>query len=175
MSTLFQKKEWLCLNCQTQRLMSGGGLDDPPLSVPHPSPKHQPMGSPRHQAPTSQQSPLHKPSSQQGPRPGQPQMQKPQVSTADSGATAAKQPTDTKTTAPVPTTESQKELKPTDEKPETEIQTAKETRALQKKGEHITPIKEIKKSSHYDVSQIMFFVLLYIIAFLQCTTLCYTM
>uniref|UniRef100_A0A7N8XP21 Bassoon presynaptic cytomatrix protein a n=1 Tax=Mastacembelus armatus TaxID=205130 RepID=A0A7N8XP21_9TELE len=73
---LVEKKEWLCLNCQTQRLMSGGGLDDPPLPVPHPSPKHQPMGSPRHQAPTSQQSPLHKPTTQQGPRPAQPQTQK---------------------------------------------------------------------------------------------------
>uniref|UniRef100_A0A3B3V1F4 Bassoon presynaptic cytomatrix protein n=1 Tax=Poecilia latipinna TaxID=48699 RepID=A0A3B3V1F4_9TELE len=38
-----------------QRLLSGGGLDEPPLPVPHASPKHQPMGSPRHQTPTSQQ------------------------------------------------------------------------------------------------------------------------
>uniref|UniRef100_A0A3Q3DU17 Bassoon presynaptic cytomatrix protein n=1 Tax=Hippocampus comes TaxID=109280 RepID=A0A3Q3DU17_HIPCM len=29
--------------------MSGGGLDEPPLAVPHPSPKHQLTGSPRHQ------------------------------------------------------------------------------------------------------------------------------
>ncbi|KAK7884640.1 hypothetical protein WMY93_027763 [Mugilogobius chulae] len=28
---LVEKKEWLCLNCQTQRLMSGGGLDEPPM------------------------------------------------------------------------------------------------------------------------------------------------
>uniref|UniRef100_A0AAZ3PJW0 Zinc finger piccolo-type domain-containing protein n=1 Tax=Oncorhynchus tshawytscha TaxID=74940 RepID=A0AAZ3PJW0_ONCTS len=48
-----EKREWLCLNCQTQRLMSGG-LGDP-SPVPHPSPKHQPMGSPRHLAPASQQ------------------------------------------------------------------------------------------------------------------------
>ncbi|XP_058246532.1 protein bassoon isoform X1 [Hemibagrus wyckioides] len=46
---LVEKKEWLCLNCQTQRLMSGG-LDDTPLHVPYPSPKHQQVGSPRHQA-----------------------------------------------------------------------------------------------------------------------------
>lgn len=138
--------------------MSGGGLDDPPLPVPHPSPKHQPMGSPRHQAPTSQQSPLHKPASQQGPKSAQPQTQKPQVGSIGSGPTAAKQPFDMKTTtgttAPVPPTETQKEPKPTDEKPKTELdgQTAKETKPSQKKGEQITPIKEIKQSRHYDVS-----------------------
>ncbi|KAK3565937.1 hypothetical protein QTP86_022753, partial [Hemibagrus guttatus] len=49
-----EKKEWLCLNCQTQRLMSGG-LDDTPLLAPYPSPKHQKVGSPRHHALASQQ------------------------------------------------------------------------------------------------------------------------
>ncbi|KAF1390746.1 hypothetical protein PFLUV_G00061250, partial [Perca fluviatilis] len=155
----WSKKEWLCLNCQTQRLMSGGGLDEPPLPVPHPSPKHQPMGSPRHQAPTSQQSPIHKSTNQQGPRPAQPQTQKAQAGTGSSGPfapTAAKQPTDTKTTTPAPapisTTETQKHPKPTEEKPKTEPenQTAKDTKPSQKKGEQITPIKEIKKSRHYD-------------------------
>lgn len=159
--SVFQKKEWLCLNCQTQRLMSGGGLDEPPLPVPHPSPKHQPMGSPRHQAPTTQQSPLHKPTSQQGPRPVLSQTQKPHAGMGTGGPfapTAAKQPADTKTTtpatAPVPTTETQKQLKPIEEKPKTdpESQTAKETKPSQKKGEQITPIKDIKKSRHYDVS-----------------------
>lgn len=173
---MFQKKEWLCLNCQTQRLMSGGGLDDPPLPVPHPSPKHQPMGSPRHQVPTSQPSPLHKPTSQQGPKPVQSQTQKPQAGTGISGMfapAAAKQPTDTKTTtpatAPVPTSEAQKQPKPTEEKPkiEPESQTPKETKPSQKKGEQITQIKDIKKSRHYDVSPAS----LLFIAFLQCTTL----
>lgn len=158
-----QKKEWLCLNCQTQRLMSGGGLDDPPLPIPHPSPKHQPMGSPRHQAPASQQSPLHKPTSQQGPKPVQSQTQKPPAGTGGSGPfapTAAKQPTDTKTTTPAPTTETQKQSKPTEDKPktETENQTSKETKPSQKKGEQITPIKDIKKSRHYDVSLIFLYV-----------------
>ncbi|XP_041860611.1 protein bassoon [Melanotaenia boesemani] len=156
---LVEKKEWLCLNCQTQRLMSGGGLDDPPLPVPHPSPKHQPMGSPRHQTPTSQQSPLHRPTTQQGPKPAQSQTQKTQSGIGVSGPpvpTATKQPTDIKTptpaTAPVPTTETPKLPKPTEEKPKTEpeIQTTKETKPSQKKGEQITPIKEIKKSRQYD-------------------------
>lgn len=153
--------------------MSGGGLDDPPLPVPHPSPKHQPMGSPRHQAPAGQQSPLHKPTSQQGPKPVQSQTQKPLAGTGSSGPfapTAAKQPTDTKTTtpatAPVPvtTTDTQKQPKPTEEKPKTEpeSQTAKETKPSQKKGEQITPIKDIKKSRHYDVSWIILYVNLWI-------------
>lgn len=156
--------------------MSGGGLDEPPLPVPHQSPKHQPMGSPRHQTPTSQQSPLHKLTNQQGPRPVQSQTQKPHAGTGSSGLfapTGAKQPTDTKTatpaTAPVPTTETQKQPKPTEERPKTETEnhTAKETQPSQKKGEQITPIKDIKKSRHYDVSQFLF----YNIASVQCTTL----
>lgn len=164
-TSVFQKKEWLCLNCQTQRLMSGGGLDDPPLPVPHPSPKHQPMGSPRHQAPATQQSPLHKPASQQSPKTTQSQMQKPPAGTgvgSPFAPAAAKQPADTKTTTPPPppvaTAEAQKQTKPTEEKPKTEpeIQTSKETKPSQKKGEPITPIKDIKKSRHYDVSLISF-------------------
>ncbi|KAM9752321.1 protein bassoon isoform 3-T4 [Menidia menidia] len=156
---LVEKKEWLCLNCQTQRLMSGGGLDEPPLPVPHLSPKHQPMGSPRQTATTSQQSPLHKPPAQQGPKQAQLQTQKPQAGSGVSGPfppTAAKPPTDAKTTTPatasVPTTETQKQPKPAEAKPKTEheIQTPKETKLSQKKGEQITPIKEIKKSRHYD-------------------------
>ncbi|XP_052418795.1 protein bassoon isoform X4 [Carassius gibelio] len=49
---LVEKKEWLCLNCQTQRLMSGG-LD--PLPILPSSPSHQPTGSPRHQQLSSKQ------------------------------------------------------------------------------------------------------------------------
>ncbi|CAG01772.1 unnamed protein product, partial [Tetraodon nigroviridis] len=155
------KKEWLCLTCQTQRLMSGGGLDDPPLPAPHPSPKHQMTGSPRHQVPASQQSPLHKPSSQQGQKPAQSQVQKPPTGTDGSSPfapTAAKQQPDIKTgtpaTAPGPTpiTEAQKQPKPTEEKLKTEPenQAAKESKPAQKKGEQIIPIKDLKKSRHYD-------------------------
>lgn len=164
---VLQKKEWLCLTCQTQRLMSGGGLEDPPLSAPHPSPKHQPMGSPHHQVPASQQSPLCKPSSQQGQKPAQSQVQKPPMGTDGSGPfvpTAAKQQTDTKigmpptATGPAPTTETQRLPKPTEEKLRTEPdnQTAKESKPTQKKGEQIIPIKDLKKSRHYDVRQILF-------------------
>ncbi|TNM86463.1 hypothetical protein fugu_006693 [Takifugu bimaculatus] len=141
--------------------MSGGGLDEPPLPVPHPSPKHQAMGSPRHQATTTQQSPLHKPTSQQGQKPAQAQVQKPPMGTDGSGPfapTAAKQQADTKTgtpataPGPAPTTETQRQPKPTEEKirTEPENQTAKESKPTPKKGEQIIPIKDLKKSRHYD-------------------------
>ncbi|XP_016111175.1 protein bassoon-like isoform X4 [Sinocyclocheilus grahami] len=62
---LVEKNEWLCLNCQTQRLMSGG-LD--PLPVLPSSPSRQPAGSPRHQQLSSkQQQGLQTMSSQQKP------------------------------------------------------------------------------------------------------------
>ncbi|XP_072845940.2 protein bassoon isoform X1 [Pogona vitticeps] len=44
---LVEKNEWLCLNCQTQRLLEGS-LGDP-APMPLPSPKQTPTGSPRHQ------------------------------------------------------------------------------------------------------------------------------
>nr|XP_060621738.1 protein bassoon [Anolis sagrei ordinatus]XP_060621739.1 protein bassoon [Anolis sagrei ordinatus] len=44
---LVEKNEWLCLNCQTQRLLEGS-LGDP-APMPLPAPKQQPTGSPRHQ------------------------------------------------------------------------------------------------------------------------------
>ncbi|XP_067268991.1 protein bassoon isoform X2 [Pseudorasbora parva] len=56
---LVEKKEWLCLNCQTQRLMSGG-LD--PVPVLPTSPSRQPAGSPRHQPGLQAMSPKQKPS-----------------------------------------------------------------------------------------------------------------
>nr|XP_014434736.1 protein bassoon isoform X1 [Pelodiscus sinensis] len=45
---LTEKNEWLCLNCQTQRLLEGSLGDPSPM--PLPASKPQPTGSPRHQA-----------------------------------------------------------------------------------------------------------------------------
>lgn len=69
---VFQKKEWLCLNCQTQRALSGS-LGD----IPAPGP--QPLGSPRPPATANQQPPQQKgPNQLSGPRPTGPlQQQKP--------------------------------------------------------------------------------------------------
>ncbi|KAM9533797.1 protein bassoon isoform 1-T1 [Guaruba guarouba] len=51
---LVEKNEWLCLNCQTQRLLEGS-LGDP-APMPLPAPKQPAPSSPRHQPPaTSQQ------------------------------------------------------------------------------------------------------------------------
>ncbi|CAM5127643.1 unnamed protein product [Eretmochelys imbricata] len=44
---LVEKNEWLCLNCQTQRLLEGS-LGDP-APIPLPASKQQPTGSSRHQ------------------------------------------------------------------------------------------------------------------------------
>ncbi|CAB1354145.1 unnamed protein product, partial [Coregonus sp. 'balchen'] len=67
-----KNKEWLCLNCQTQRALSGA-LGDTPLPAP------QPMGSPRHPAPANQPQPQQRgPNQQAGLRPtGSQQQQKP--------------------------------------------------------------------------------------------------
>uniref|UniRef100_A0A3B3Z812 Zinc finger piccolo-type domain-containing protein n=1 Tax=Periophthalmus magnuspinnatus TaxID=409849 RepID=A0A3B3Z812_9GOBI len=148
---LVEKKEWLCLNCQTLRLMSGGGLDEPPMPAPLPSPKHQPMGSPRHHPPSgppsAQQSPLHKPptTQAQGAKPGQ------------KLPTAAKPASETKTGTTITTTTTPEAPKPikTEEKPKTEPEKEKDKES--KKKEPITPIKEVKKSKHYDVSLTLHF------------------
>lgn len=66
---VFQKKEWLCLNCQTQRALSGSLGDIP-------APMAQPMGSPRASAPSNQQTAQQKsPSHLSGPRATVPQQQ----------------------------------------------------------------------------------------------------
>lgn len=73
-------------------------------------------------------------------------------------STAAKQQADTKTGMPVtvpgpaPTTDAQRQPKPTEDK----LRTEAESKPAQKKGEQIIPIKDLKKSRHYDVSQIAF-------------------
>nr|XP_033782524.1 protein bassoon [Geotrypetes seraphini] len=51
---LVEKNEWLCLNCQTQRLLEGS-LGDGQTPMPLPTPKQQTTGSPRHQQSTTGQ------------------------------------------------------------------------------------------------------------------------
>ncbi|XP_076614803.1 protein bassoon isoform X3 [Chaetodon auriga] len=66
---LVEKKEWLCLNCQTQRALSGSLGDIP-------APVAQPVGSPRPPATANQQPPQQKaPNQLSGPRPTGPQQQ----------------------------------------------------------------------------------------------------
>lgn len=95
---ILQKKEWLCLNCQTQRLMSGG-LDDSPIDVPYSSPKHL-VGSPRHQVlgsqhPALQPTPQNVASNQQEGPNAMPRQQKPDGA-APAAATVVKLAGDTK-------------------------------------------------------------------------------
>ncbi|XP_072507080.1 protein bassoon [Notamacropus eugenii] len=63
---LVEKNEWLCLNCQTQRLLEGS-LGDP-VPTPLPTPKQTPTSSPRHQPGPSPQKQKGPPA----PGPGQP-------------------------------------------------------------------------------------------------------
>lgn len=79
----FQKKEWLCLNCQTQRAMSGSLGDIPP-------PAAQPTGSPRANHQPAQQK---GPTQVSGPRTSSPHQQQktpgPQVSGPNSSVKQA--------------------------------------------------------------------------------------
>ncbi|NXN93143.1 BSN protein, partial [Rhinopomastus cyanomelas] len=50
---LVEKNEWLCLNCQTQRLLEGS-LGDP-APMPLPTPKQTPTSSPQHRPPSAGQ------------------------------------------------------------------------------------------------------------------------
>ncbi|XP_028850545.1 protein bassoon isoform X2 [Denticeps clupeoides] len=177
---LVEKKEWLCLNCQTQRLMSGG-LGDTPLPVPQPSPKHQPMGSPRHQALSSQQ-PAQQPSFKkisnqqpQGPK-AMPSQQKasPAQGSSPFAPTAAKAAGDANPpiqSSPDPSSNPSEAQKPpkglerervstkTEKEPEPLPSVTKETKTTPKKGPQepvtsITPAKdekrEYQKSRYYE-------------------------
>lgn len=89
---VLQKKEWLCLNCQTQRLMSGSLADAP---TPQPSPKPPPMASSQHQPPANQQQALSQkgPNQQPVPQPsGQLQQQRPVSGQVSGSPSLVKQP-----------------------------------------------------------------------------------
>ncbi|XP_064154317.1 protein bassoon isoform X1 [Anguilla rostrata] len=163
---LVEKKEWLCLNCQTQRLMSGG-LGDAPLPMPQSSPKHQPMGSPRHQPPAQSQQPaIQKATSQQQTGPKQ-QQQKP-VAQGSGPSAPVKQPAETQQDKgpihPVPASisEAQRHQRTTEkDKMAPKMEKDAETKSAPKKGapEQITvttSVKDIKrvgesqKSRHQD-------------------------
>ncbi|XP_055724797.1 protein bassoon-like isoform X2 [Salvelinus fontinalis] len=84
-----ENKEWLCLNCQTQRALSGA-LGDAPLPVP------QPMGSPRHSAPANQQQPQQRgPNQQAGLRPTDPHQQQKPLGAQDSNKSSTQSLSDT--------------------------------------------------------------------------------
>lgn len=98
---LFQKKEWLCLNCQTQRALSGSLGDIP-------GPVTQPSGSPRAPTTANQQPPQQKgPNQLTGPRPtGPEQQQKPPGPQVSGPISPVKQ------AAPAPQTKGQSQTSP---------------------------------------------------------------
>lgn len=150
-SVLLQKKEWLCLNCQTQRLMSGG-LD--PLPVSHSSPNHQPVGSPKHQQLSSQQ--------QQGSKAMSPQKKPSGSQQSDLTAPMARPGSVIKTSLPTDATatttfigeEQRKETAPKLDKESdlysTSTEKAKITEPIQSPARDDK--KELQRSRYYDVS-----------------------
>ncbi|KAL7827609.1 hypothetical protein SRHO_G00333270 [Serrasalmus rhombeus] len=125
-----------------------GGIDDSPLPVPHPSPKHQPMGSPRHQAPAgqqpAQQPPFQKVSSnqQQGPKAMPPQQKAPAAQ--ESGPIA---PTAAKLTGDMKPT-SQPSSAPTSTPGNEAQKKDKTTSKLDKEPEHVSAVTEEIKPTH---------------------------
>ncbi|KAI5607131.1 protein bassoon [Silurus asotus] len=162
---LTEKKEWLCLTCQTQRAMSGNLGDGP-------SPAPQPMGSPRAPGPTTQQHAQLKPPSQQaGVRHAGPQQQKTPgaqvsgpLSSAKHGTPQSKGPVQAstaKTTPSQPASKSKTEARKQEQgisRKQSLSKTEKEgdMKALHKKGtQEIKDQKkscDLQKSKHHDDS-----------------------
>ncbi|KFQ90784.1 Protein bassoon, partial [Nipponia nippon] len=131
---LVEKNEWLCLNCQTQRLLEGS-LGDP-APMPLPAPKQPPTGSPRHQPPAASQ-----------------QQRAPAPATAEPAAPPERQPSPAKSLraaeqsrTPSPAPAEKKPLVPAEEKPlpkaAPEPSRAPESAAL--KGKSVTPKPEVE-------------------------------
>ncbi|XP_029899553.1 protein bassoon isoform X3 [Aquila chrysaetos chrysaetos] len=131
---LTQKNEWLCLNCQTQRLLEGS-LGDP-APMPLPAPKQPPTGSPRHQPPAAgqqQRPPAPVPAEPAAPPERQPSPAK-SLQAAEQSRTPSPAPAEKK--PPVPTEE---KLLP---KAAPEPSRAPESTAP--KGKSVTPKPEVE-------------------------------
>ncbi|KAL2103530.1 hypothetical protein ACEWY4_000398 [Coilia grayii] len=151
-----------------------GGLGDMPLPVPQPSPKHQPMGSPRHQVPASQQ-PAQQPLSQkvsnqqqEGPKALSSQQKAPlaqgsgpfapMAAKAPGDAKAPDQPTAGQMATPGDTQRQQKNLEKDKATSKTEEPETKDTKPTAKKGiQESTPTitakdekRESQKSRYYE-------------------------
>uniref|UniRef100_A0A3Q3T375 Bassoon (presynaptic cytomatrix protein) b n=1 Tax=Mastacembelus armatus TaxID=205130 RepID=A0A3Q3T375_9TELE len=150
---VFQKKEWLCLNCQTQRALSGS-LGD--ISSPVP----QPVGSPRPPATANQQPPQQKgPNQHSGLRPTGPQQQQkppgPQVSGPISPVKQAGPAPQTKGVSQAsPQTKASAQPVP---QPNGSTQPPSQTKALtqssaQSKGspKHMKITEDVQKSRHHE-------------------------
>ncbi|KAM6060623.1 LOW QUALITY PROTEIN: protein bassoon [Theristicus caerulescens] len=130
---LVEKNEWLCLNCQTQRLLEGS-LGDP-APMPLPAPKQPPTGSPRHQPPAASQQRAPAPAPTEPPAPPQ-QQPSPAKSlrTAEQSRTPSPAPAEKKPPVPV-------EEKPLP-KATPEPSRAPESAVL--KGKSVTPKPEVE-------------------------------
>uniref|UniRef100_A0A667Y2F3 Bassoon presynaptic cytomatrix protein n=1 Tax=Myripristis murdjan TaxID=586833 RepID=A0A667Y2F3_9TELE len=137
---IFQKKEWLCLNCQTQRALSGS-LGDAPAPIT------QPMGSPQPPAPANQQATQQKgPNQLPGPRPTGPlQQQKPSGPQVSGPLSSVKQ------AGPTPQTKGPSQLSP---QTKGNNQTRKQQQSQEKTKVTAKSLKEdIKASSKKALSE----------------------
>ncbi|NXX18067.1 BSN protein, partial [Podargus strigoides] len=131
---LVEKNEWLCLNCQTQRLLEGS-LGDP-APVPLPAPKPPPTGSPRHQPPATgpqQRVPAPVPAEPVAPPEKQP-----------SPARSLRAAEQSRTPSPAPA--EKKRLAPAEEKPlpKAAPEPSRAPESATPKGKSVTPKPEVE-------------------------------
>ncbi|XP_014809000.1 PREDICTED: protein bassoon isoform X2 [Calidris pugnax] len=131
---LVEKNEWLCLNCQTQRLLEGS-LGDP-APMPLPTPKQPSTGSPRHQPPATiqqQKAPTPAPTEPVAPAERQPSPAK---------TLRAAEPSRTPSPAPV----EKKPPAPAEEKPlpKAAPEPSRAPESTMTKGKSVTPKPEVE-------------------------------
>ncbi|NXC21333.1 BSN protein, partial [Corythaeola cristata] len=129
---VLQKNEWLCLNCQTQRLLEGS-LGDP-APMPLPAPKQPPTGSPRHQPPAAGQQ-------QRVPAPAEPAAPPERQPSPTRSLRAAEQ---SRTPSPAPA--EKKPLVPAEEKPlpKAAPEPSRAPESVAPKGRSVTPKPEVE-------------------------------
>uniref|UniRef100_A0A3Q2GMY8 Bassoon (presynaptic cytomatrix protein) b n=1 Tax=Cyprinodon variegatus TaxID=28743 RepID=A0A3Q2GMY8_CYPVA len=139
---LLEKKEWLCLNCQTQRALSGSLGDIPTPVAPS-------MGSPRAPAPSKQQTPQQKASTQVlGPRSAGPQQQK------SAGPQVSGPPSNVKQAGPAPQSKGQEKTKVASKslKEDAKVSTKKTLSETVTSPQENKIAEEDKKSRHHEDS-----------------------
>ncbi|NXT19960.1 BSN protein, partial [Syrrhaptes paradoxus] len=138
---LVEKNEWLCLNCQTQRLLEGS-LGDP-APMPLPTPKQTPTSSPRHQPPApSQQQRPPAPAPTEPPAPPEPQPSPARsLRAAEQSRTPSPAPAEKKPLPPVPA-----EDKPL---PRAAPEPSKAPESAVPKGKSVTPKPEVESKESW--------------------------
>nr|XP_005485657.2 protein bassoon [Zonotrichia albicollis] len=140
---LVEKNEWLCLNCQTQRLLEGS-LGDP-APMPLPTPKPPSSGSPRHQPPAAgqQRAPTPAPVPAEAAPPEQQPSPARSLRAAEQGRTPSPAPAEKK---PPPPAEKKPPV-PAEEKPlpKAAPEPSRAPESVAPKGKSMTPKQEVER------------------------------